>query len=71
MLIKCARTVCSNEGLHKHKFNGNLYCSECVYLIEENIELFGDPACFDITRNAAWVLRRDDKLHEEKGKEND
>ncbi len=62
LAMKCNRTVCNNKGLHTHKHNGKKYCSECVFLIEENITLFGDPPCFDITRDQARAMRIDDEL---------
>jgi len=63
VMAKCNRTVCQNEGIHTHRHNGKKYCSECVYLIEENIFLFNDPPCFDICRNSAKAMRRDDVLY--------
>lgn len=69
MSEKCNRAVCENKGLHKHKWNNKLYCSCCVFLIEENIRMFGDPPCFDISRGDVRLLRHKDKRF--KGTEND
>ena len=63
MTVKCNRTVCENEGIHTHNFNGEKYCSYCVFLIEENIKLFGDDPCFNIKREDAWKLRRNDQIY--------
>ncbi len=67
MSVKCNRTVCPNVGLHPHSnMRNKLYCSECVFLIEENVLLFGDPRNFlTITRDQARVARIDDELYNE------
>lgn len=63
MTVKCNRTACKNVGIHTHRFNYEKYCSYCVFLIEENITLFGDDPCFDILRENAWQFRRLDKVY--------
>ncbi len=58
--MKCYRTVCKRDGIHKHTQNGMFYCHGCALKINET-----NPGLVDISQPALYRNGDSDEADED------